>query len=70
MIFSVPYLISYISSIATLMPGDIILTGSPKKIDDQPAPMVYLKAGDHISIEIEGIGELSNQTAQEEYPDA
>ena len=70
MIFNVPYLISYISSIATLLPGDIILTGSPKRIDDRPAPIVYLKAGDHISIEIEGIGVLSNQTRREEYLDA
>jgi len=70
MIFNVPYLISYISSIATLLPGDIILTGSPKSIDDRPAPIVYLKAGDHISIEIEGIGVLSNQTIREESLDA
>jgi 2-keto-4-pentenoate hydratase/2-oxohepta-3-ene-1,7-dioic acid hydratase in catechol pathway len=70
MIFNVPYLISYISSIATLLPGDIILTGSPKRIDDRPAPIVYLKAGDHISIEIEGIGVLSNQTIREENLDA
>jgi acylpyruvate hydrolase len=66
MIFNVPYLISYISSIATLMPGDIILTGSPKSINDRPAPIVFLKAGDHISIEIEGIGVLSNKTIREE----
>jgi len=66
MIFNVPCLISYISSIATLFPGDIILTGSPKSINDRPAPIVYLKAGDHISIEIEGIGVLSNQTIREE----
>lgn len=70
MIFKVPYLISYISSIATLLPGDIILTGSPKSLDDRPAPIVYLKAGDQISIEIEGIGVLSNQTIQEENLDA
>jgi len=66
MIFNVPYLISYISSIATLMPGDIILTGSPKSINDRPAPIVFLKAGDHISIKIEGIGVLSNKTIREE----
>jgi acylpyruvate hydrolase len=70
MIFSVPHLISYISSIATLLPGDIILTGSPKSINDQPAPIVYLNPGDNISIEIDGIGVLSNQTVEEENPDA
>ncbi len=66
MIFSVPYLISYISSIATLLPGDIILTGSPKTINDRPAPSVFLNAGDNISIEIEGIGVLSNPVVAEE----
>jgi 2-keto-4-pentenoate hydratase/2-oxohepta-3-ene-1,7-dioic acid hydratase in catechol pathway len=70
MIFNLPYLISYISSIATLLPGDIILTGSPKSLNNQPAPIAYLKAGDQISIEIEGIGVLSNQTIQEENLDA
>ena len=69
MIFSVPYLISYISSLATLVPGDIILTGSPKSINGRPAPIVYLKPGDNISIEIGGIGVLSNQTIEEEDPD-
>jgi acylpyruvate hydrolase len=66
MIFSVPYLISYISSIATLFPGDIILTGSPKSIDNQPTPVVFLNAGDDIMVKIEGIGGLSNHTVQEE----
>jgi acylpyruvate hydrolase len=66
MIFSVPYLISYISSIASLSPGDIILTGSPKSINHAPAPTVYLRVGDNISIEIEGIGVLSNHAVAEE----
>ncbi len=70
MIFNIPYLISYISSIATLVPGDIILTGSPKMRDNQPAPMVSLNPGDQISIMIAGIGVLSNHTLLEEYPDA
>lgn len=66
MIFTIPYLISYISTIATLFSGDIILTGSPKNIIDKPAPGVYLKPGDNISVEIEGLGVLSNQTILEE----
>jgi 2-keto-4-pentenoate hydratase/2-oxohepta-3-ene-1,7-dioic acid hydratase in catechol pathway len=70
MLFSIPYLISYISSIATLEPGDILLTGSPKSINDRPAPIVYLKPEDEISIEISGIGVLSNHTEHEDYPDA
>ena len=70
MIFGVSYLISYISSITTMLPGDIILTGSPKSLNDRPAPILYLNAGDQISIEIESIGVLSNRTIQEDDLDA
>ncbi len=54
MLFSIPYLISYISNHLTLLPGDIIATGTPKGI----AP---LKNGDNIEIEIENIGILKNK---------
>ncbi|MFQ5454423.1 MAG: fumarylacetoacetate hydrolase family protein [Candidatus Zixiibacteriota bacterium] len=53
MIFKIPYLISYLSSIMTLNPGDLIATGTPAGI----APM---KAGDVIEIRIEQIGSLKN----------
>jgi 2-keto-4-pentenoate hydratase/2-oxohepta-3-ene-1,7-dioic acid hydratase in catechol pathway len=56
MIFDVPVLISYISSIMTLNPGDLIATGTPSGI----APM---KPGDRIEVRIEGIGSLENQMA-------
>lgn len=54
MIFDIPFLISYLSSIFTLLPGDLILTGTPAGI----APM---KPGDTIEVRIEGIGSLINQ---------
>ncbi len=54
MLFNIPYLISYISSHFTLMPGDIIATGTPKGI----APLSH---GDIIEIEIENIGVLRNK---------
>jgi len=54
MIFDIPYLISYISSIMTLCPGDLISTGTPSGI----APM---KPGDTVAVSIEGIGTLENQ---------
>ena len=57
MIFDVPFLISYISSIMTLYPGDLISTGTPSGI----APM---KPGDSIEVQIEGIGNLTNQVAE------
>ena len=56
MIFNIPYLISYISSAMTLMPGDIISTGTPSGI----APM---KPGDVIEVRVEGIGTLANSMA-------
>lgn len=56
MIFKIPYLISYISSVMTLVPGDLISTGTPSGI----APM---KSGDTIEVRIEGIGSLVNRMA-------
>jgi len=56
MIFDIPYLISFISSIMTLNPGDLISTGTPAKI----APM---KTGDMVAVRIEGIGTLENVMA-------
>lgn len=66
MIFDVPYLISYLSSIATLESGDIIFTGSPKAVGDRPAPIVSLKPGDTIGVEIEKLGVLTNICVAEE----
>lgn len=54
MIFSVPQLIAFISSIMTLEPGDVILTGTPAGV----GPLV---AGDQVEVEIEGIGRLVNK---------
>ncbi|WP_233096010.1 fumarylacetoacetate hydrolase family protein [Alicyclobacillus sp. SO9] len=53
MIFSVPFLIEYLSSFMTLSPGDIILTGTPKGA-------VNIHEGDEVVTEIEGIGKLHN----------
>ena len=60
MIFSVPFTISYISKIATLEPGDIILTGTPDGVGQARNPPVFLQNGDSITIEIEGVGTLTN----------
>ncbi len=55
-IFKVPELVSFVSSVMTLYPGDLIVTGTPSKI----GPM---NPGDEITIEIEGIGRLTNSVA-------
>jgi 2-keto-4-pentenoate hydratase/2-oxohepta-3-ene-1,7-dioic acid hydratase in catechol pathway len=60
MVFSVPFLVSYISSLATLEPGDLILTGTPAGIGCNQKPQVFLRPGDQISVTIGGIGTLTN----------
>jgi 2-keto-4-pentenoate hydratase/2-oxohepta-3-ene-1,7-dioic acid hydratase in catechol pathway len=58
MIFSVAHLVSYISRFMTLMPGDLITTGTPPGVGmgAKPSP-TYLKAGDEIKLGIQGLGE-------------
>jgi len=65
MIFDVPYLVSYLSSLVTLEPGDVILTGSPKRNGDQPDPRKLMKPGDEICVDIECIGKLCNPIVAE-----
>lgn len=60
LLFGVPALISYMSQVITLLPGDIIATGSPSGVGGLMKPPRYLKAGDVLTTAIEGIGELSN----------
>ncbi len=60
LIFPVDELISYISRTITLMPGDIISTGTPGGVGVFQDPQVFLKPGDVITVEIQGIGRLSN----------
>src|ERR687890_2737826 len=60
MIFSVAELISFLSTGMTLMPGDIIATGTPAGVGFVREPKVFLKAGDEVTIEIEGLGNLTN----------
>jgi 2,4-didehydro-3-deoxy-L-rhamnonate hydrolase len=57
MIFEVPFLISYISQFMTLLPGDVISTGTPSGVGHGFHPPVYLKPGDVIELGIEGLGE-------------
>lgn len=66
MIFNLEVLVSYISVLTTLLPGDIILTGSPKNIGDQSDPRTLLQPGDVISVEIENLGVLVNPVIAEE----
>jgi acylpyruvate hydrolase len=60
LIFDVPRLVSYISSVMTLLPGDVISTGTPAGVGFARCPQVFLKAGDVVEVEIEKIGTLRN----------
>lgn len=60
MIFSVAELVSYLSQDTTLLPGTVILTGTPPGSAVTRTPPVYLKDGDRVDVELEGIGTLSN----------
>ncbi|MFW6301688.1 MAG: fumarylacetoacetate hydrolase family protein [Bacillota bacterium] len=60
MIFNVRDIVSYCSKNMTLLPGTVILTGTPEGVGMAREPEVYLRAGDRIEVEIEGIGRLSN----------
>jgi 2,4-diketo-3-deoxy-L-fuconate hydrolase len=57
LVFRVPYLISYISHFMTLLPGDVISTGTPPGVGLGMKPPLYLKTGDIVDLGIEGLGE-------------
>jgi 2,4-didehydro-3-deoxy-L-rhamnonate hydrolase len=56
LIFKIPFLISYLSQFMTLLPGDIISTGTPAGVGLGMNPQVYLKAGDVVELGIDGLG--------------
>ena len=60
LIFNIPTLISHLSSIMTLKPGDLIFTGTPPGVGAAKTPPVFLEPGDDCVVEITGIGRLSN----------
>ena len=68
-IFDVPALISYISTFCTLVPGDVIVTGTPGGVGVVRKPRLYMKPGDVIEVEISGVGLLRNPIAQEPSTD-
>ena len=61
MIFSVNFLVSYISQFMSLQPGDVISSGTPSGVGAGMKPPVFLKEGDNISLGIEGLGEQNQK---------
>ncbi|WP_330255978.1 fumarylacetoacetate hydrolase family protein [Nocardia sp. NBC_00565] len=61
LVFDAPELLSYISAFTTLRPGDVVLTGTPGGVGSAHKPPRYLRGGDVVETEIEGIGVLRNR---------
>ena len=67
LIFDVPHLISFLSGSTTLLPGTLILTGTPSGVGDARDPRRYLVPGDEVTVEIDGVGMLTNPVAEETF---
>jgi len=65
MLFSAEMLIASLSETLTLLPGDVIMTGTPAGVGALRTPPVWMRPGDRIEVEIEGIGVLANTVAAE-----
>ncbi|MGD8191462.1 fumarylacetoacetate hydrolase family protein [Brevibacillus ginsengisoli] len=66
LVFTVPYLVEFLSGLMTLEPGDVILTGTPGGVGVARDPQAFLKDGDVVRIEIERIGVLENRVKKVE----
>ena len=65
LIFSVPEIIAFLSGSTTLAPGTVLLTGTPEGVGMARKPPRWLRAGDTVTVEIEGIGALTNPVVDE-----
>jgi 2-keto-4-pentenoate hydratase/2-oxohepta-3-ene-1,7-dioic acid hydratase in catechol pathway len=68
LIFGIPQLISYVSTMCELLPGDVIVTGTPGGVGARQDPPVFMQTGDTVDVEIEGVGVLSNPIVREGDP--
>ena len=66
MIFDVPALVSFLSEGTTLLPGTVILTGTPSGVGFTRKPPLWLRHGDTVTVGVDGIGALTNQVVEEE----
>ncbi len=65
LIHSIPRLISYISTVMPLEPGDVIVTGTPGGVGNKRNPQVFMKPGDVVEVEIDAVGVLRNTIADD-----
>jgi 2-keto-4-pentenoate hydratase/2-oxohepta-3-ene-1,7-dioic acid hydratase in catechol pathway len=66
LIFKIPDLIAYLSSVFTLEPGDVISTGTPSGVGFSYDPPRWLKPGDEVVVRVQGLGDLRNPVVAEE----
>jgi 2-keto-4-pentenoate hydratase/2-oxohepta-3-ene-1,7-dioic acid hydratase in catechol pathway len=64
MVFGVAEIVAFVSQAITLEPGDLIITGTPAGVGAFRKPQVWLKPGDEITIEIDGLGSITNPVVQ------
>lgn len=62
MVYGAAYLVAYLSRFMTLHPGDIIATGTPPGVGLGLKPPVFLKAGQRVRLEVEGLGQQDHRT--------
>jgi 2-keto-4-pentenoate hydratase/2-oxohepta-3-ene-1,7-dioic acid hydratase in catechol pathway len=65
LIFSIPQLVAYLSQVMTLEPGDVVSTGTPSGVGFARKPPRFLRPGDVVQVEIEGLGTLANPVVAE-----
>jgi 2-keto-4-pentenoate hydratase/2-oxohepta-3-ene-1,7-dioic acid hydratase in catechol pathway len=65
--FSVPRMVSYLSELVTLVPGDIVTNGTPDGVGVFREPPIFVQAGDTVVVDIEGIGRLTNPVVLSEH---
>src|ERR1700733_4189833 len=65
LIFKIPVLVAFLSSVVTLEPGDVVATGTPAGVGFARTPPRYLQPGDEVVVSIEGVGELRNPVVAE-----
>ncbi len=66
MIFGIPQLVHYLSTMVELLPGDVIITGTPGGVGIRQDPPVFLREGDVVEVEVDGVGRLTNPIVLEE----
>lgn len=66
LVFDIPALVAYITQFMTLLPGDVIVTGTPAGVGAFRTPPVWLEPGDLVEVEISEIGVLSNEVADDD----